>query len=235
MNRPSIVAPHPPIGTRPDWVRPAGRPVRFWLPVATVLGMTLLLILCWPGHRHGEARSNNLPEATASYVRLEGSYSALPSDPLRNRWLDSGSSSLPERDDTLPARHLPSPEYSGLTSLLPWAPAQPAFPSNTPPNLAHRPVTDVLTGLAPANGGMSLSLAPGLQRADFHFDLPADLPTNRTVDARFYIELDDSGRVVHLLAEPSDNPAAVRLLESAISQGRGARVGSGQIQVSWGR
>ncbi len=235
MNRPSIIAPRPPIGTLPDWVHPARRPVRFWSPVATVFGVTLLLILCWPGHRHAETRLNNLPEATASYVLLEGSYSALPGNPLGNPWPGPGSSSLPERDDTIPARHLPSPKYSGLISLLPWTPAQPAFPSNAPPNLAHRPVTDALTELAPAGGGMSLSLASGLQRAGFHFDLPADLPTNHPVDARFYVELDNSGSVVHLLAEPSDNPVAARLLESAISKGRGARAGGGQVQVSWGK
>ena len=218
---------------RPAWVRQTRSATAFWMPTVVALALTLALVALWP-HNRRHAVARNMPEASASYVLLEGSYSALPGNPLGNPWPGPGGSTLPEHEDAA-VRHLPSPEYTGLAIMRPWTPAQPGFPSNTPPNLADRPVTAALTGLAPAATGLTLTFSPALQRCGFHFELPPGMTTNAPTDARFHVELDDQGDVIHLLAEPGDNPAGARLLESAISRGHGTRAGSGQVTVSWGR
>jgi hypothetical protein len=104
------------------------------------------------------------------------------------------------------------------------------------PSLAARPVADVLSGLPPTStGGVSIALAPELQKCGFSFELPDSMATNAPASAIFHVEVDEAGRVIYLLAEPSENPVAARLLENAINLGRATRAGRGDIQVSWGR
>lgn len=222
-----------PSGNRPAWVHHARSGPAFWLPALGVLGMMVVLVLLWPrNHRHRAAQPHSIPEATASYVLLEGSYLLPAGGPW---WPGSGGPALPpERDDT-PARRLPLPEYTGLGVMSPWTPAQLGMPSNFVPNLAARPVAAVLTGLSPTANGLTLSLSAGLQRSGFHFDVPPGVVTSMTAVARFHVELDDKGEVIHLLAEPCDNPASLRLLETALGRGHGMRAGRGEVQVAWGR
>jgi hypothetical protein len=219
-----------PSGPRPAWVHPARPGTTFWTPTLAVLAITLVLVLLWPHHLRRAAHAHGMPEATASYVLLEGSYAAPPGNPP---WPGPGRAILPEREDVT-TRRLPSPEYTGLGVMRPWLPVQRGV-SNTMPNLAARPVADVLTGLPPATNGLSMTLSPGLQRSGFHFEVPPDVATSMPTVARFHIELDDQGDVIHLLADPSDNPASVRLLETAINRGHGTRAGSGEVVVSWGK
>ncbi|MEI6211465.1 MAG: hypothetical protein WCR06_07545 [bacterium] len=223
-----------PSGIRPEWVRPARTATAFWMPVAAVLSITLALVLLWPQTRRHAMQNKSMPEASASYVLLEGSYVALPGNPLENPWPSTGSSAMPEREE-LVARRLPVAEYTGLGSMLPWMPAPVGAMSNLLPNLAARPVAEVLTGLPPATNSFSLTISAELQRSGFHFEVPPDVTTGMAMVARFYVELDDRGNVFHLLAEPGDNPAGVRQLETAISRGRGTRAGRGQVLVACGR
>jgi len=192
-----------------------------------------MLVLCWPHKQRPALQAHNMPEATASYVLLAGSYAA--DGPFRNPpWPGPGGPRLPDREEA-PIRRLPAPEYTGWGVLRPWAPMQRSAPSNAVPNLADRPVADVLTGLAPTTTGLTMTLSPGLQRCGFHVEFPPDVGTNLPAEASFYVELDDKGDVIHLLADPGDNPAGTRLLETAVSRGHGTRAGSGQVMVSWGR
>lgn len=232
----SIVSVVPqPSGTKPDWVRATRSATAFWTPTAGALALTLVLVLCWPHKQRPALQSRNMPEATASYVLLEGSYAALPDNPLHNPWPGPGGAILPDREDA-PARRLPAPEYTGWGVISPWAPLPRSARSNTVPNLADRPVANVLTGRAPAtSSGFTETLSPGLLRCGFQFEIPPGVATNLPADASFYVELDDQGNVVHLLAEPGENPAGTRLLETAISRGHGTRAGRGQVLVSWGK
>jgi hypothetical protein len=203
------------------------------MPTAAALALTLVLVLCWPRKQRHALQAHTMPEATASYVLLENSYSV--DLPFRNPpWPGPGGSRLPDREEA-PIRRLPSPEYTGWGVISPWTPLQRSVPSNALPNLADRPVADVLTGLAPATSDLTVTLSPGLQRCGFHFEIPPGMASNLPTDASFYVELDNQGDVVHLLAEPGDNPAGARLLETAVSRGHGTRAGSGQVQVSWGK
>ena len=198
-----------------------------------MLTLTLVLVLLWP-HKRRHAAGPGMPEATASYVLLEGSYQALPGTPLGNPWPGPRGSTLPEREE-VPVRRLPRPEYTGLGEVSPWAPLPRSAPSNALPDLAVRPVAEVLTGQPPATNRWAIILSPGLQRSGFHFDISAGVPTGLTTVAHFHLELNDQGEVIHLLSEPADNPAATRLLESAINRGHGERGGRGELTVSWGR
>ena len=176
-----------------------------------------------------------MPEATASYVVLGGrSYRALSDNAPGVSWLSSRGSASAERED-VPARSLPPPEYMGLREVAVWVPAQVGAVSNALPNLAARPVTAVLKDLPSATNGVTVSLSPGLQRSDFHFSVPPGIATNTPAEARFHVEIDAQGNVIYLLAEPSDNPAVQRLLETAIDGGHGIGAGRGQVLVSWGK
>ena len=220
--------------TRPVWVRSARSATTFWTPVAAVGALTVLLVLLWPRNPRHAAQAHSMPEATAAYVLLEGSYLALPGNPLGNPWPGPGGSALPERDD-MAALRLPLPEYTGLTGVAPWTPTRLELPSNILPDLAVRSVASVLTGLPPATNGLAITLSPGLQRAGFHFEIPPSVATNLPAVARFHVELDDKGEVIHLLTEPGDDPARARILETALNRGHGARAGSGEVLVSWGK
>ena len=220
---------------RPDWIRQTRSATAFWTPTAVVLALTLVLVLCWPHKQRHASQAHGMPEAMASYVLLEGSYAAFSDGPFRiPPWPGPGGSRLPDREET-PIRRLPSPEYTGWGVIRPWTPLQRNALSNALPNLADRPVADVLTGLAPAATNLAMTLSPGLQRCGFHVEFPPGVATNLPVDATFYVELDDKGDVIHLLAEPGDNPAGTRLLETAISRGHGACAGRGEVTVRWGR
>jgi len=219
-------------GTRPDWVRQTRSATAFWMPTVVVLALTLLLVLLWPHKRRHAAGANSMPEAAASYVLLEGSYLALPGNPLLgNSWLGPRSSTLPEHEEAV-VRRLPLPEYTGLGAVDPWAPMPRRTPSNAIPDLATRPVAAVLTGLPPGSNSLAMTLSPGLQRCGFHFEVSPGLTTGLPAVARFYVELDNHGDVIHLLAESAENPASHRLLETAISRGHGTRAGSGEVTVS---
>jgi len=225
-----------PSGLRPPWVRQTRSATAFWMPSVAVLAITIVLVLMWPHKpRHVAAHVQSMPEATASYVLLEESYSALPGNPLGNPWPGPGGSMLPEREEAPGMHRLPSPEYTSIGILSPWTPTRLASPAIAAPNLAARPVTEVLTGFAPVPAGPTMILSPGLQRSGFQFEMPPDVTTGMPTVARFHVELDDKGDVIHLLAEPADNPASARLLETAISRGHGTRAGSGQVVVSWGK
>jgi len=208
--------------------------ISFWLPTVVVLGLTLLLVLLWPSYRHRTTEATGMPEATAAYVLLGGrSYRTLPDHPLGNTWPGPKGSALSERED-IAARHLPLPQFTGLENVRAWTPAQLGAPSNTMPNLAARPVAHVLTGVPPATNGLLVTISPVLRRSGFHFTVPPGVETNVPAEARFHVELDARGNVLYLLADPCDNSAVQRLLETAINCGHGARAGNGQVQVSWG-
>ncbi|MEI8242999.1 MAG: hypothetical protein WCI17_07000 [bacterium] len=206
----------------------------YWLPAVSVLAMALVLVLLWPHNRRRGAHARSMPEAAASYVLLEGSYLVLPGNPLGNPWPGPGGGSLPEREDVT-TRRLPAAEYTGLGIMSPWAPVPPGVPSNTLPNLAVRPVANVLTGLPPETIGITVACSAGLQRSGFRFEVPPGVETGLPAVVRFQVELDDKGDVIHLLADPGDNPASARILETAVSRGHGTRAGRGEVQVSWGK
>ena len=203
------------------------------MPSLVVLALMLVLVLLWPHKWRHVAHPNSMPEATASYVLVEGSYAALPGNPLGDPWPGPRGSTLPEREDVV-VRRLPAPEYTGLGVSAPWLPLPRRAQSNALPNLADRPVAEVLTGLPSATNRLVTTLSPGLQRSGFHFEVPPEVMTGMLV-ARFHVELDEQGEVVHVLSEQNDNPTSLRLLESALGRGRGTRAGSGEVVVSWGR
>jgi hypothetical protein len=217
-----------PVAASPGWIRPARRAPAFWLPTAILFGMTLLLLLVWPRRLHHRAPNGNLPEPSAAYVLLEG-YRSVPGPIPPGPPVD-----ILGRDFT--ARRLPAAEYTGVGDLEPWMPALLALPPSAPPSLAARPVADVLSG-APlaATNTLAATLSAGLERCAFRFEIPAGVATGMPAVARFQVELDDHGEVVHLLADPCDNPAAARLLEAAVSRGRGTGPGRGQVTVAWGK
>ena len=204
------------------------------MPSVVVLALTLVLVLLWPHKWRHATSSQSMPEATASYVLLDGSYAALPGNPLGNPWPGPRGSTLPEREDVI-VRRLPSPEYTSSGTRNPWAPMPRSASSPVLPDLAIRSVAAVLTGLPPATNCLSITRAPGLQRSDFLFEIPPGVTTGMPTVARFYVELDDTGAVIHLLAESNDNPAGLRLLEGALNRGHGTRAGSGEVTVSWGK
>jgi hypothetical protein len=219
---------------RPDWLRPARSAAAFWLPSVAVLVLTLLLLVLWPHEWRSVPKRASLPEATASYVLLDGSAPGVSGNPLGNPWPGPRTTALPERDPVV-VRTLPSPEYTGARAVSPWSLAPLRAPAPVVANLALRPVAAVLTGVALATNALAVTLSPTLQRSGFRFDLPPGLATTLPAVVRFYVELDDKGVVLHLLAEPSDNPVSSRLLETAIGRGRGTNAGCGQVEVSWGR
>ena len=216
-------------------MRQVRKAAAFWLPTVVVLMLTLVLVLFWPHKRRHAAQVLSLPEATASYVLLDGSYQALPGSPLGNPWFGPRSSTLPEREEIV-VRRLPAPEYAGARPVTPWAPLPYRAPSNTLPNLADRPVADLLTGsLLQTTNRVALTLSPELQRSSFRFELPLNATTGLAAVARFSVELDAQGNVIHLLAEPGNSTALMRPLETAISRGHGTGAARGEVTVSWGR
>ena len=205
------------------------------MPTAIVMLLTLTLVLLWPHKRRRAVQSQSLPEATASYVLLEGSYLALPGSPLGNPWPGPRSSTLPDREEVV-VRRLPAPEYAGAHPVMPWAPLPYRAPSNALPNLADRPVAEVLTGLPPlATNRVELTLSPGLQRSSFRFELPPSASTSLAGVARFAVELDARGNVIHLLTEPGNSSVQMRSLETAISRGHGTGAARGELTVTWGQ
>ena len=230
----SVSATPSPSVSRPEWVRQTRSAAAFWLPTVVVLSLTLVLVLLWPHRWRHATGPQSMPEASASYVLLEGSAVALPGNPLGNPWPGARGSSLPDHEDVV-TRRLPSPEYTGLGDSSPWLPLPHGVSSNVLPNLADWPVADLLTGPASVTNSLTTTLSPGLQRSRFQFEVPPDVTTGMPMVARFHVELDDHGDVIHLLAESVENPAGLRLLESAISRGHGTRAASGEVTVSWGR
>jgi hypothetical protein len=217
---------------RPDWVKPARSAASFWLPSGAVLVLTLLLLVLWPHEWRTVPRRVSLPEATASYVLLDGSVPAVSANPLGNPWPGPRATALPERDPVV-VRPLPAPAYTGTREVAPWSPVPLRPPSNAMPDLAARPVADLLTGAMRVTNRLAVTLSPGLQRRGFRFDLPPGIETGTPAVVRFFVELDDKGAVSHLLAEPGDNPASRRLLETAVGRGLGSGAGQGQIEISW--
>jgi hypothetical protein len=199
-----------------------------------VLVLTLLLLMLWPHDWRRVPKRATLPEATASYVLLDGSTPGVSGNPLGNPWPGPRGTALPERDPVV-VRTLPSPEYTGARAMAPWVPAAVRMPSNAMPNLALRPVAEVLTGVARVTNCLAVTLSPQLQRSAFQFELPPGVATTLPAVVRFYLELDDKGAVQHLLAEPSDNPASSRLLETSLGRGHGTNAARGYLEVSWGR
>ena len=215
---------------KPHPSRPA---TAFWTPPAAVAVLTLLLVLLWP-HRPRRHAAAGLPEPGAAFVvaaRMPYIGPIMPGvhgfGPTRSS-LDETTSEAPHP--------LPAPEYRGIRPLATWMPAAVVAPSDRPPDLARRPVGPLLPESFPApTGGCEIALSAGLQNAGFAFGVPVAAVTGAAVVARFHVEVGDDGRVLHLLAESSDNPAASRLLESAVSTGRASRACFGEIQVSCGR
>lgn len=206
------------------------------MPPAALVLATVLLVLCWP-HARPVTAAPSLPEPSAAYVLFEGGAQwilpASVADPAKRAF-----PATTVLDDIAPVapRNLPAPEYTPFSRVEPWQPDLSMTVPGFTPNLAARPVADVLAGLqSPATGGVSVALSPGLQKCGFSFEIPDSVATNAPASATFHVETDDAGRVIYLLAEPSDNPSAARLLENAINIGRASRASRGDIQVSWGR
>ena len=220
------------------WIRPARSATTFWTPTLLVAALTLLLVLLWPrGHRHAAARS--MPEPGAAYVTVEGALSGIfdPEGIARHSpQVLNGRSALLDDPESAAPRRLPAPEYLGLGPVANWAPAGLVAGSNALPDLASRPfAAPSCAGLRPPTNGLQVVLSAGLQRCGFAFEVPPEAVTGAAAVVRLHIETDASGRVAHLLAEPSDNPAGARLIEAAANTGRAARAGIGDVQVSWGR
>ena len=222
---------------KPEWLHPSRSALSFWTPPAALVLATALLVLCWP-HARPASVSPSLPEPSAAYVLFEGGAQWVSPDSMLDPAKHVFDRATTVMEDAAPVapRNLPAPEYTPFSRVEPWQPdlsmTVPAFT----PNLAARPVADVLSGLQSfCTGGVSVALSPGLQNCGFSFELPDSVATNAPASATFHVETDDAGRVIYLLAEPSDNPDAARLLENAINIGRASRAGRGDIQVSWGR
>lgn len=220
-------------GGPPAWLRPARSAVSFWLPSVAVLVLTLLLLVLWPHEWRSVPRRASLPEATASYVLLDGSAPAVSANPLGNPWPGPRATALPERDPVV-LRPLPAPTYLGAREVAPWSPVALRTPSNALPDLSARPVAELLTGVAPVTNRLAVILSAGLQRSGFRFELPPGIETGTPAVVRFFVELDDKGAVSHLLAEPGVNPPSRRLLETAVGRGLGNAIGQGQVEISWG-
>lgn len=176
-----------------------------------------------------------MPEPGAAYVQvdgaadLEGSFRHAPQE-------NNGRSALLDDPESAVPRRLPDVAYIGVGAVGPWAPVPPAASANAVPDLAARSTAaPPMAGLQPRTNGIVVVFSPGLQRCGFHFDVPSAAVTGAAAVARFHVETDAAGRVMHLLSEPSENPAGARLIESAINTGRAACAGLGDVQVSWGR
>ncbi len=179
-----------------------------------------------------------MPEPAAAYVLLDGakSYGLSPVEfGVTSHGFEKPIVRLEDLDRT-PQRQLPPPVYSDDTRIRAWEPTAQGQGSNVAPDLADWPVASSLVlGLPTATNSVVVSLSPGLQHCAFAFDVPFQVSTTAPATVSFHVEVDDAGRVVHLLSEPSENPRSARLVEAAINMGHGAHAGRGEVQVSWGR
>ena len=239
MPTPSVNVPaSTPSLARPAWVHPARSATAFWTPTLLIAALTLILVLLWPrGHRRPAARG--MPEPGAAYVLVEGPMSGvldLEKSFMHSSQEISGGSALLDDPESTSPRHLPAVEYVGAGLVGLWTPALPAASSNTVPDLAARPIAAPLpTGQRPLTNGVEVILSPGLQRCGFHFEVPPAAVTGAAAVARFHVETDAAGRVVHLLSEPCENPSSARLIEAAVNTGCAVRAGFGDVRVSWGK
>ena len=218
---------------RPDWVHVARSATAFWTPPALVLALTVILLLLWPRGRHRSAISRGMPEASAAYVLLTGPRGLMP-DPsaLDGAWRHAVP--LDETEGVAP-RRLPAPVYLDTDILGGWLPPALGAPSGNLPDLASWPVSSLLTASLPITNGIAIVLSPSLQQSGFQFEVPSGVVTGLSASVCFHVEVDESGRVIHLLSEPSENPAGARRIEAAIFKGHAARACRGRVQVSWGR
>lgn len=229
-----------PSSTRhPAWVHAARSARAFWTPAVIVLGATVAMLLCWPHGQRRFAGSRTMPEPSAAYVLLDGakSYPFRPDKtfPLPGQSVASHFERLADLERT-PRRALPAPVYSAAAGRSAWQPTELGLGSNPPPDLAAWPVSASLdSGLPPATNGIAVSLSPGLQRCGFTFSVPFQMATTTPATVSFHVEVDAAGRVTQLLAGPTENPKASRLVEDALNMGHAAQAGRGEVQVSWGR
>jgi len=202
-----------------------------------LLGILMIfLVLLWPRAHRRPGGTHGMPEPGCAYVLFEGGMSGAsnPERMFRSSRSQAGLS-LSENFDNTAVRQLPSITYGyvGLTGS--WSAVRLAAASNATPDLARKPTgMPVQTDPCPSSPGMQVILSPALQHCGFHFTVPDEAVTGKAAVARFHVETDSSGRVIHLLAEPCDNPTGARLIETAINAGSASCAGFGNVQVSWG-
>jgi len=225
-------------GRRRRLARPA---VLFWWPVVLLGAFAGGLWLLAPGgHESAGARTLGLPEPGAAYVRLpEGAQSLY----LKLDIFTSPSGlGFGRTQGGLDAREMPAsgvripPEFlpAALQESVPLALSAPRLP---PPRLFDNPA-DMLTPMmlaAPGTNGVHAVLSPGLSRAAFAFELPrTELPPDPG-GVRCHVELDDAGRVSHLLIEKDEAPIDAGPIEAAVGRGRGTGPARGTIEIVWTR
>jgi hypothetical protein len=212
--------------------------LRFWWPVVALSAFTGTLWLMLP---HGKATPRvsgaRWPEPGAAYVSLAAGAQSIY---LKQDLFTSPSglgfgrslAGVSAREMTAPPPRplpeilpLPAPEAWSLAAPRPWQPRTPRLkalppPPETPAAVPSREVQKVLSS--------------GLRAVGFSFDLPRAALPDAPGSARCHLELDENGRVIHLLIEQSDPPADMRALREAISRGRAtAGPARGRIDLTW--
>jgi hypothetical protein len=206
-------------------------------PVPVLLAGSAGLWLLWPSGAYAPKPPLRLPEPHAAYVTLAPGVGPvlIRPDQFAHRsgfgiagLVDSLRVAGPE---TVPDR--PPPAYLDAAAQGP-----------TPPLLPDRP-------LAPARAMAGVVAAPSFssrpspphafwQRASpplaavrFRFDPPALAESNRVSRARFFLELDDEGRVRYAVTDTDPAAPAVQALCRALERGSAIGAATGTVEAGW--
>jgi len=219
--------------------RPERRRALFWWPAAAIAGLTALLWTAgWPrGPARGAPPARRLPEPNAAYVLVGPGVQSLylKADIIaRPSWIGFGRSLKEGPDDgESPAEHrLPPPAFLPGGEPAPAEPAELRAPARLP-GLAERPVEAPRWPAPPAGRALSWTLAPALRGAGFTARVArAQLPPEAG-RVRAWVELDEQGRVLHLLGEGEDGAAPPPQALQALRAGGGTNAAAGWIDLFW--
>ncbi len=144
-----------------------------------------------------------------------------------------------ETDTAFTARKLPPPPYTSPDYTLGSALSTPPLQPFTPPEIrlpgCLPPPDPPPPSPPPASERCRVTLPAALQAAGFTFTLPSNTPPATSGQIEFAVELDASGRPVHILRQRPlrRSPEWATALETALRTGKGNAEARGRIRIEW--
>lgn len=219
--------------------RPQSRRLLFWWPVAAIAGITALLwVAAWPRNaKPRDTLTRQVPEPNAAYVLVGPGVQSLylKADIIaRPSWIGFGRS----LDNGLDDRESMAEHSLGPVTFLPDGkpPLEKRVELHVPvrlPTLAERFVATPRWTLPPTAHSLTLSLSPALQQAAFTAAVTrADLP-KEAGRMRVWLELDETGRVIHALGETDGTGATPQQALHTLRACTGTNAASGWVDIYW--